>query len=130
MVWLCEGRAVELVGSASISMRGMESSLAMRLLPVLAHRDREARDALDDVRDALREVDRRRPFLSHGEGDLDDLLALAVRTDDELAREDVAVQLAAARCLEQRVAPEGLEPVRVRAVEVAGQSQEAIVHPG
>jgi len=52
--------------SASISMNGIESSSSSfsvtTALGILAHGDREARDALEDVRHALREVDRGRRF--------------------------------------------------------------------
>src|SRR6185369_8334419 len=67
-------------------------------------------------------------FRSYGEGDLDDLLALAVGADDELAGEHVAVQHAAARGLEQGLAVEGLEAVGVGAAVVADHAQHAVVH--
>src|SRR5262249_12662170 len=89
-------------------------------------RVRELRDALQDVRDALEEVDRRRTLLDDANGNFLRAHAAAVRADDELAREDVLFDEARTNDVEQRHATEGLQAVRVGSAE----AEEGLEHPG
>ena len=54
--------------------------------------------------------------------------AFAIRADHELAREQIAIDLAALGSGHERVAPERLEPVRVGAAKIECNAQHAVDH--
>src|SRR5437868_1288659 len=78
--------------------------------------------------DPLEQVDRRRAFLDDVDGNFLHAFAVALGADDELRREEIARQRAALHGAEQALAAEGLEPVRVGAVEADEHAQHAVDH--
>src|SRR5262249_8889425 len=82
---------------------------------------RELRHVFHDIGDAFEQVDGGGALFDHTDRNLSRPYAAAIGPNDELAREDVLVDEARADDVEQREAPEGLEPMGVRPTEAEEQ---------